>query len=495
MIGPRTLAAVAGSLALHGAAMSGLAMVLSPRSIPDQTPPQTRIEMISQAVRQTEGRPAETGGEAAAEGEATVTTAIQGRVLQTRPRAEAPIVPQARIVATPLATVARLPTPDAIVAARPSPVPAPVVALPSPTVAPAPSTATPVASTVPTALRVAAAVPTRPVQRATLAKSRSAAALPPQGATLAAATAPATAVTPGPPAATKTMPSDLPSEAATDLPLPATARIASLAWSGGDTAPLTAQSLAAIAAFSTEGDASADASKVRDGIAGLLSAVPCARLQTVFDPATGTLSLSGHIPEDALRGPVLSALRAQMGTAIAVADNLKILPRPQCGALAGIADAGLPQSDEQLTNPRVIGANGFARDYTYTDGQPLQLDLAGPDYDSFVYVDYFAADGSVIHLQPNTTVPLEPLAAKAAMTVGRPRNGKPYLTLTVGPPYGQEIAAAFATSVPLYDGMRPVTEPAAPYLSFLKDRIAAARRAHSDFKGEWVYFFVTTQPD
>ena len=37
-----------------------------------------------------------------------------------------------------------------------------------------------------------------------------------------------------------------------------------------------------------------------------------------------------------------------------------------------------------------------------------------------------------------------------------------------------------------------MVEPAAPYLAFLKSRVAARRAEHADFKGEWVYFFVTT---
>jgi hypothetical protein len=275
--------------------------------------------------------------------------------------------------------------------------------------------------------------------------------------------------------------------------LPSQLQTASLAWSGAGSTTVSAASLAAIAAFSQQGDLSAESQHVRDGIADILSAVPCARLQAEFDPDTGGMTLTGHIPEDALRGPVLSALRAQVGDAIALSDTLLILPRPQCGALAGIADAGLPQSTEQLTNPRVIGANGFAQNYTYSDGQALQLDLSGPDYDSYVYVDYFVADGTVVHLQPNDVVPLELLPAKAPLTVGRVRGDKPFLQMTVSAPFGQEIAAAFATSTPLYNGLRPVQEPAGPYLAFIKEQVALARAGNPAFKGEWVYFFVTTK--
>ena len=66
--------------------------------------------------------------------------------------------------------------------------------------------------------------------------------------------------------------------------------------------------------------------------------------------------------------------------------------------------------------------------------------------------------------------------------------------ITVGPPYGQEIAVAFAASAPLFDGLRPLSEPAAPYLTDLKSRVAEARARDPDFKGEWVYFMVVTHP-
>ena len=495
MTGGRVFGAVAASLLLHGLVLAGAAVLLAPRPVPDQPRTQSRIELTSQPVRQTDARAADTGGKPAAEGDATETEAAQGRVSQTIARAREPAASTARLVAAPSVSVAVRQPQVELAATSPRPAPVQAVKPPAVTVAPAVSAAIPLAAARPTPRQIAATVPAAQVQRATQADPAVAVVFsPPQETLPAAATVGMAAKSPAP-ASPAAMQARLPATTASDLPLPATASIASLAWSGADMTSLTSQSLAAIAAFSTEGDASAEASQVRDEVGALLASVPCARVQSVFDPATGMIDLTGHVPEDALRAPLVAAMRAQMGTAIRVNDNLKILPRPQCAALAGIADAGLPQSDEQFTNPKVIGATGFARDYTYKEGQALRLDVAGPDYDSFVYVDYFAADGTVIHLQPNATVPLERLPAKAAMTVGRPRDGKPYLDLTVGPPFGQEIAAAFATSVPLYDGLRPVTEPAEAYLAFLKDRIAAVRAETADFKGEWVYFFVTTQPD
>jgi hypothetical protein len=281
--------------------------------------------------------------------------------------------------------------------------------------------------------------------------------------------------------------------AAPALGLPADRATASLAFAGGDGGAVDALSIAAFAAFTRPAAAAAGQDPVRDGVAAALSSVACARLQAVFDPDSATLAVQGHVPDDSARAPVLAALQAQVGGSITVADRLLVLPEPQCGALGGIAAVGLPQSTAQLSDPRIVGPDAHAREYRFTGGQALTLDLMAPDYPAVVYVDFFDAAGNVIHLQPNEIVPLERLSPRQEVTIGAARpDGFPFLSITVGPPYGQEIAVAFAASAPLYVGLRPTVEPAAPYLAFLRERVAAARAADPGFKGEWVYFFVAT---
>ena len=325
------------------------------------------------------------------------------------------------------------------------------------------------------------AAPREPEALAALTQKPDAAALP-QTATAAPA---------APEVTTETNPvasATLPSEKAT----------ASLAWSVGGKTVTDPVSLAAIQAFMQEGDlgsSASDAGEVRDDIAGLLAGVPCSRLQAAFIPETGKLELRGHVPENGLRAPVLAALQAQVGAEISVTDNLLILPRPQCGALSGISDVGLPQSTDQFTDARLIGNDAHAQEYRYSEGQRLEFDMQAPDYDGVFYVDFFDADGQVIHLVPNEVIPLTEQPAKSALNIGGDRrDGAPGLNITIGPPFGQEIAVAFAASVPLYEGLRPLVEPAEPYLVFLKEQVAEAREMHRDFKGEWVYFFITTSP-
>lgn len=267
---------------------------------------------------------------------------------------------------------------------------------------------------------------------------------------------------------------------------------AALAFSGadGDVDPV---SIAAFQSFMQPGDiTSSSGNQLRDGVAGLLAQVPCSRMQVAFDPDTATLRVNGHIPEDDLRAPVLAALQAQMGANIIVSDNILILPRPQCGALSGIVGVGLPQSTDQITNPLVIGEDAHARVFAFAKGDLLSLDMTAPDYDAFIYLDYFDADGTVLHLEPNEHAPLRAAKAQTVQQIGAKSMQDSGLKLLIGPPYGQEIAVAFAASEPLYAGLRPIQEPAAQYLEWLTAQVTKARTDHADFKGEWVYFFVST---
>ena len=271
---------------------------------------------------------------------------------------------------------------------------------------------------------------------------------------------------------------------------------AALAWTGEGEGPIDPVPLAAIQSFMQPADLARltpGEDAVRDGISALLASVPCARMQTVFLPETGVLELRGHIPEEGLRNPVLAALQAQVGGAIPVADNLRVLPRPQCDVLTGIAALGLPQSTVQETDPRLVGPDAHAREYHYREGERLSFEVTTPDYPAHVYIDYYDAEGMVLHLQPNELLDITLMEPKSTLEAGMdPMTGESVFDIMVAPPFGNEIAVAFAASTPIHDTPRPVREPAGPYLDWLRTRIAEAREADPDFRGEWVYFFMST---
>lgn len=438
------------SLATHAAAAVLMVVLLHPKPFTDQPTPKSEIHVETQAVQQSQPKPQTTTGTKAEAQAAKGASATQGTVPQSK--AEPAALPQTRAKAeTPPATaLAQTPPPPLTQAASPPAQTLSAAAPPPPIQASAPPAETLTSTT--NATQIAAASP--------------------QGDAAPQATPDA---------------QSLPAAVATGQQMTAT-----LAWAG-EGGVIDPVSLKAVASFMQPGDAAAQADDVHDGLSALLNSSPCSRLQAEFNPATGSLDLRGHVPDEAMKGPLLAALQAQLGSGIKVNDAMLILPRPQCGALSGIADVGLPQSQDQLTNSKLIGADAQARTFNYTQGQTMVLDLAAPDYDAYVYVDFFDADGNVIHLVPNDTVPLKLRPAKSAMHVGAPDAGERYLNITIGPPYGQEIAAAFAASASLYDEKRPLSEPAAPYLEWLKTRVSEARAKDPDFKGEWVYFMVSTR--
>lgn len=459
------------SVLAHGVVLGGLALALRPTLPPDPPAPDLAVQVRPERVARTTAEAVAATGAAAPAATATGARSAGASLPMERATAvsaASPPVPPVPPAAPQVATAA----------------PGPVLPTLAPGAAAAPLTAAspprPVAATAAQAPRLAASPPAAGAALAPAPPPSGAARVPPGAPMLEQAR-------PDAPRLQQTLP-DAPTAPA--LALPAERQTAMLA---PDAAALVAPEV--LAAFLQPGDlrpGDAGVVAVRDGLAALLAQFPCARIQSQFNTETGSLDLRGHVPDPAMQPVLVAALQAQLGTGLPVTGALRILPRPQCGVLAAIEALGLPQSSEQFTNPRVIGPDAQVRDYSFVAGDRLELDLTAPDYPAHILVDYFDAQGQVLHLQPNAHVPDRVFAPAAQVTIGRASPGNPALEITVAPPFGQEIAVALASSAPLFDPGRPLAEPAGPYLADLARRIAAARAADPDFRGEWVYFLVTT---
>ncbi len=279
--------------------------------------------------------------------------------------------------------------------------------------------------------------------------------------------------------------------AAAQPPLDAPTISAATGWSG-DTA-FDPASLAAIQSFMQPLDARERTDTPRDAISQLLDSVPCARLAARFNPDSGTLELRGHIPDDSLRAPILTAIRQQLGESIPVGGSMLVLPSPQCDVLSALDRLGLPQSTRQINDPKELGANTQLTTFNYRAGEYVVIRLNSYDFPAYVYLDYFDVEGNVLHLRPNRFEALEYYEPGARIVVGEPKEGQAFRGLRVAPPFGRELVVAYASSVPLYEGLRDTVEPAAPYLDFMRKRIAEIKAENPDYQGDWVYMFVETQ--
>jgi hypothetical protein len=98
-------------------------------------------------------------------------------------------------------------------------------------------------------------------------------------------------------------------------------------------------------------------------------------------------------------------------------------------------------------------------DAQLTQGMPLIVDITTPHYESYVNVDYFALDGSVVHLVPSNHERDNQAPPGFSATVGGTGDW------VVAKPFGTEMIVLLITPAPLFDGLRPPSESRAAYLA------------------------------
>ena len=92
-------------------------------------------------------------------------------------------------------------------------------------------------------------------------------------------------------------------------------------------------------------------------------------------------------------------------------------------------------------------------------GTPLVVDITTPHYDSYVNVDYYALDGSVVHLVPSNHERDNQAPPGFSATVGSTGDW------IIDKPFGTEMIVLLITPAPLFDTLRPASEPRAVYLA------------------------------
>ena len=100
-----------------------------------------------------------------------------------------------------------------------------------------------------------------------------------------------------------------------------------------------------------------------------------------------------------------------------------------------------------------------------TEGDPLVVDVRTPGYDSYVNIDYYVLDGSVVHMVPGPRVKGNQAPANYSATVG---SGGDWI---ISKPFGQEMVVLLITPAPLFDAPRPESESRADYLHALDARL------------------------
>jgi hypothetical protein len=123
-----------------------------------------------------------------------------------------------------------------------------------------------------------------------------------------------------------------------------------------------------------------------------------------------------------------------------------------------------------------------------TEGDPLMVDLKTAGAESYVTVDYYALDGSVVHLLPNLRARENRAPAGHTATIGGLGNW------VIGQPFGSELVVLLTTPVPLLDGLRPESESSAEYVRAIEKQLARIGTAAGTDKIAVDFVQITTRP-
>lgn len=210
----------------------------------------------------------------------------------------------------------------------------------------------------------------------------------------------------------------------------------------------------------------------RAAVDAVLADTPCAELAWRAGE-DGNILLSGRLPSEWGR----SNFRARIETLPGIAgleDGTTISPEPYCEAahlipaLIGVSD--LPPPLITLNRPDGI--------YSGADEVLVATVQSQAETDLYAYVDYFHEDGNVYHLLPEALAPDNRIAAGGTVQVGHEAAGASVedRLWRLGEPYGLGRIVAIVSERPVYDGLRPIGEPAEAYLAFLSGALPEAAR-------------------
>jgi hypothetical protein len=101
-------------------------------------------------------------------------------------------------------------------------------------------------------------------------------------------------------------------------------------------------------------------------------------------------------------------------------------------------------------------------------GEALIVDIRGPSFDGFIYVDYFDAEGDVLHLLPNDRDKINFTPARVHLVLGKPPLKRCWI---LGGSTGEQLVTLVAATSPLFSDQRPEVDNARDYLPILSDAI------------------------
>lgn len=193
-------------------------------------------------------------------------------------------------------------------------------------------------------------------------------------------------------------------------------------------------------------------------IAPALAQVPCSALSAAVQDHS--LTVRGFVSQRYGAGRLKDTLAALPGV-----DTLTLDVQPLADDKCDTVGALAPYWVRNWQAGRVAALHVRPPTGQLSDGDPLVVDVTTPGFDSYVNLDYYQLDGSVVHMVPSPRAKDNQAPPHYAATIG---SGGDWI---ISKPFGAEMVVLLITPAPLFDKPRPESESRADYLRALDTRL------------------------
>ncbi|MDE2406827.1 MAG: DotU family type IV/VI secretion system protein [Xanthomonadaceae bacterium] len=212
----------------------------------------------------------------------------------------------------------------------------------------------------------------------------------------------------------------------------------------------------------------------------------CADLNVVADEDKGLVKLTGFAKSTDDMAAIKQQVAAVEGVK-GVDAQLQLRIWPHCEVVRALAPykARNDDSGQHLAITPSVGHSD-----RFLEGEKVIVKLQQPNYDGYLYVDYYTVNGGVAHIYPNAGEPDSGRLLKALeqFEVG----ATPSKTWTICAPFGQELITVIASPRPLYRETLPEIQTAQEYLPKLR-QLLEANRANAQLLA--AHLFMQTEPE
>jgi hypothetical protein len=197
----------------------------------------------------------------------------------------------------------------------------------------------------------------------------------------------------------------------------------------------------------------------------LLAQQQCARVSVNLQ--AGLVELGGLVTSTSQGAEIRKIVESVKGvTQVKGTEKFEIMPRPFCAVLDLLEPVKKQAEDRGID--LVTGLNKAGHIPDYYDAEPFLITGKTPTkFNSYVYVDYYAADGNVGHLLPSSFQKTNRLTSNQSFAVP---DGS-YEKLMSAQPAGLELITVIASKMPLFSMVRN-DEPAESYLKELRQALS-----------------------